>query len=157
MLKFFAKPVNPLDNEEIRTFFTNIDLIFKNSERILQNEKYRNIRVKGTGVDGIYLGHIDLLIGELITLWTNGSPWRDGEKLYYHLGGSPLSGMSFCTYWKDGKIKCDKNKISFCTLLKPASMVIKNLIEQTSEISVPLPTRKTSEMNIKDLIELLSS
>lgn len=156
MLKFYAKPIEPLDNDEIRTFFTNIDLILKNSEKILQNEKYRNVRVRGTGIDGIYLGHIDLLLGELITLWTNGIPWRDGNKLYYHLGGSPLSGMSFCTYWKDGKVGCDKNKISFCSLLKPASIVIKNLTEQPSEISVPLPARKCSEMNINDLIELLS-
>ena len=158
MFIFKSKPKNPLDNEEIRQLFANIDLILANADKILQNEKYRNITVKGCGIDGIYIGHINLFLGDLISLWSNCSPWRNGQKFYYHLGGSPLSGMSFCTYWENGKIGCDRGDISapsFWTLLKPAGVVVKNNTEQHNCISIPFPKRLASEMKIGDLLELL--
>ena len=40
MFIFKSKPKNPLDNEEIRQLFANIDLILANADKILQNEKY---------------------------------------------------------------------------------------------------------------------
>lgn len=155
MITFHAAPIDSLKHEEIYTLFNNLDLILNNSDKILQNEAYRNIRVKGTGIDGIYIGHIDLLLGDLIILWRNGSPWRDGEKFYYHLGGSPLSGMSFCTYWQEGKIGCDKSTPSFWTLLSPANMVIKKLTEEPSGITLPFPRRKRSDLTLGDLLEQL--
>ena len=155
MFIFKSKPKNPLDNEEIRQLFANIDLILANADKILQNEKYRNITVKGCGIDGIYIGHINLFLGDLISLWSNCSPWRNGQKFYYHLGGSPLSGMSFCTYWENGKIGCDRYGPSFGTLLKPAGVVIKNNTEQDNCKSIPFPKRLASEMKIVDLLELL--
>jgi hypothetical protein len=155
MITFRAGPIEPLENEEIYTLFANIDLIMANADKILQNEAYKNIRVKGTGIDGIYIGHINLFLGDLIRLWSNGSPWRNGQKFYYHLGGSPLSGMSFCTYWQDGKIGCDRSNPSFGTLLKPASTVIKNAEESEHIISVPLPRRQVSGLNIGDLLKYL--
>lgn len=103
MFIFKAKPKNPLDNEEIRLLFANIDLILANADKILQNEKYKNIGVKGSGIDGIYIGHVNLFLGDLISLWSNGSPWRNGQKFYYHLGGSPLSGVSFVPIGKTVK------------------------------------------------------
>jgi len=154
MIQFFAAPFDSLKHEEIYVCFNNIDMILNNSEIILQNEQYKNIRIKGTGIDGIYIGHIDLLLGDLITLWNN-AKWRDDQKFYYHLGGSPLSGMSFCTYWLNGKIGCDRNKPSFGTLLEPANKVIKNLNEQPNYITLPFPKRTHSNLNINDLIEIL--
>ncbi len=155
MITFHAAPKDPLDNEEIRTFFANIDLILANADKILQDEIYSNIRIKGTGIDGIYIGHIDLFLGDLIRLWHN-ETWRKGQKYYYHLGGSPLSGMSFCTYWENGKIGCDKSTPSFGTLLRPANMVIRNLQEQPDGIPIPFPKRHVSELNINDLIAKLN-
>lgn len=155
MIIFHAEPKEPLNNEEISTFFANIDLVMANADKILQNEVYRNIHIKGTGIDGIYLGHIDLFLGDLVRLWRNGSLWRNGEKFYYHLGGSPLSGMSFCTYWQDGKTGYDRSNPSFGTLLKPASIVIKDIDEPDNMIALPFPQRQASEMKIGDLLEIL--
>ena len=155
MITFHAAPIDSLKHEEVYTLFNNLDLILNNSDKILQNEAYRNIRVKGTGIDGIYIGHIDLLLGDLITLWNNDSPWRDGDKFYYHLGGSPLSGMSFCTYWQEGNIDCDKSTPSFWTLLSPAGKAIKKLIGEPESTDVPLPRRKRSDLTLGDLLEQL--
>ena len=155
MITFPTAPLEPHDNEEIRALFANIDLVLANSNKILQNETYGNIRIKGTGIDGIYIGHNEMLLRDLITLWNNGSPWRNGQKFYYHLGGSPLSGMSFCTYWENGNIGCGRNEPSFCTLLKPANMVIKNLKESQTGINFPFPKRQASNMTINELIGLL--
>lgn len=145
--------MTPLDNPEIHTLFGNIDLLLRNCEKIVQNEKYKNIFIKGTGIDDIYIGHIDLLLGDLITLWQN-NQWRNEHKFYYHLGGSSLSGMSFCTYWLNGKIGCDKNKPSFGKLLKPAYMVLKNFAEQSSHITLSLSKQARSDLNINDLIDI---
>ena len=57
MIIFRAAPKEPLNNEEINTLFANIGLVMANADRILQNDAYRNIRVKGTGIDGVYIGH----------------------------------------------------------------------------------------------------
>ena len=156
MITFHAGPKEPLNNEEIQTLFENLNLILKNAEKILEDEKYRDIHVKGTGIDGIYIGHIDLVLGDLIRLWQNGK-WRNGQKFYYHLGGSPLSGMSFCTYWENGNIGCDRNKPSFCTLLRPAETIIKKLDkeDESGAIKLPFPARRNSEMKIGELIENL--
>jgi len=155
MFIFRKKPLNLLKYEEIFALFNNIELIFSNSDKILQNKEYRNIRVKGTGVDGIYIGHVDLLLGDLITLWNNDSPWRDEQKFYYHLGGSPLSGRSFCTYWKKGKIGCDKWGPSFWTLLEPAGAVIKKAVIAENPAFEQPSKRNYSDLNIKDLIEYM--
>jgi hypothetical protein len=155
MITFRAAPLDSVKHEEIYTLFNNIELILQNSAEILQNEEYKNIRVKGTGIDGIYIGHIDLLLGNLLILWNNDSPWRNGQKFYYHLGGSPLSGMSFCAYWQDGELGSDKNLPSFCTLLRPANMVIKNLKEKPAGVTLPFPRRKRSDLSINDLLKQL--
>ena len=156
MITFRAGPTEPLKNEEIDALFANIDLLLDNADKILGNEKYRNIHVKGIAIDGIYMGHVTLFLGDLIALWQN-NQWRDGQKFYYHLGGSPLSGMSYCTYYQNGKSGCDRNRPSFMTLLKPADMVIKNLQEPPSGVTLPFPNRKSSDLNIYDLIEQLKS
>lgn len=157
MLKFFASPKEPLQNEEIQTLFANIDLILAHSDEILKNEAYRNIHVKGIGIDGIYMGHINLYLGDLVALWTNGSPWKNGQKFYYHLGGSPLSGMSFCTYWAEGKTGCDKSNPSFGTLFRPACMVLKKLKEDFKCVTLDFPKREVSALKVCDLIEKLKN
>ena len=43
MITFRAAPIEPLNNDDIQTLFANIDLILANSEKILENEQYRNI------------------------------------------------------------------------------------------------------------------
>ena len=155
MITFRAAPTEPLNNDDIHTLFANIDLILANSEKILQNEVYKNIHIKGTGIDGIYIGHINLFLGDLITLWSNGSPWCNEQKFYYHLGGSPLSGMSFCTYWQNGKTGCDRGLPTFCTLLRPACIVVKDIKDPEHTISVPFPQRQISELSISDLLNIL--
>ena len=149
MITFYSAPKEPLENEEIHTLFDNIDLILKNADVII--EKFKNVRVKGTGIDGIYIGHKDLFLSDLICLWNNGT-WRNGEKFYYHLGGSPFSGTSFCAYWEKGKIGCDRNKPTFGAFFKPADRVFQNL----RQISLCDCFRlEESTIKIKDLVKLL--
>ena len=105
MLISNVKPIEPQRNDEIARLFNNIDLIIRHKQQIMARAEYKNIRVKGTGIDGLFIGHLPLFLGDLVTLW-EASPWRTQNKFYYHLGGSPLSGMSFCTYWTpDGVVR----------------------------------------------------
>ena len=157
MITLRTAPIEPQNNDDIHTLFTNIDLILANSEKILQNEEYRNICIKGTGIDGMwFLGHITLFLGDFITLWSNGSPWRNEQKFYYHLGGSPLSGMSFCTYWQDGEIGCDRDKPRFGELWWPSIAVTENRDEQGNVIE-PAHSRKKSKLSINDLLQALQA
>ena len=153
MLISNVKPIEPQNNEEIALLFNNIDLIMQHKQQIMKKDEYKNIHVKGTGIDGIFIGHLNLFLGDLLTLW-EASPWRNQNKFYYHLGGSPLSGMSFCTYWMNGKIDYDRNTPSFCTLLHPACQTIEGG-EITREIRLPSTQRTESTLKISDLAHQL--
>ena len=154
MLHFNVSPKEPQKNSEIELLSKNIELVLKNADQIVQNEDFNNIHVKGTGIDGLYVGHTDLSLGDLIRLWQN-NLWKDGEKYYYHLGGSPLSGMSFCSYFSTTQIGCDKNAPSFGTLFRPAAKVLYDKKEFAEGIPFPLPKRKASGLNIVQLIDNL--
>lgn len=154
MIRFIVSPKEPQHNPEIEILSKNIDLLLANAKQILQNEAYSNIHVKGSGIDGLYVGHIDLSLGDLIQLWQN-DLWKNGKKYYYHLGGSPLSGMSFCSYFSDAKSGCDKSMPSFGMLFKPAANVLREKQENTNAIPLPLPKRKVSDLNIQQLIDTL--
>ena len=153
MLISNVKPIEPQHNKEIALLFDNIDLIMRHKQQIMARAEYKNIRVTGTGIDGLFMGHLPLFLGDLLTLW-EASPWRTQNKFYYHLGGSPLSGISFCTYWMKGKIDCDRNTPSFCTLLRPACQTIEGG-KITPAIRLPSQKRKESALKIKDLLRQL--
>ena len=154
MIHFTVSPKEPQHNPEIELLSKNIDLLLANARQIFQNESYSNIHVKGSGIDGLYIGHLNLSLGDLICLWQK-DLWKDGKKYYYHLGGSPLSGMSFCSYFSDAKIGCDKSNPSFGTLFKPAASVLSGKTESSKVIALPLPKRKVSDLNIQQLIDAL--
>ncbi|MBP5160583.1 MAG: hypothetical protein ILP11_00835 [Alphaproteobacteria bacterium] len=153
MLISNVKPIEPQHNDEIALLFNNIDLIICHKQQIMARAEYKNIRVKGTGIDGLFMGHLPLFLGDLLTLWEAGA-WRNQQKFYYHLGGSPLSGISFCTYWQHGQIACDRNTPSFCTLLRPACQTIEGG-KITPEIRLPSQKRTESALKIKDLVQQL--
>lgn len=150
MIHFNVSPKEPQQNEQIAILSENIDLVLANANKILKNEPYYYIHIKGAGIDGLYVGHTDLSLGDLIRLWQN-DMWKDGKKYYYHLGGSPLSGFSFCSYFSDKKISCDKNSPSFGSLFKPAAALLSEQ-KKTNNISLPLPKRVASRLNINQLI-----
>ena len=156
MINFNVSPKEPQYNEEIELLSQNIDLILANADKIGKNEVYSHVHIKGSGIDGAYIGHTNLSLGNLIKLWQNNS-WKDGEKYYYHLGGSPLSGASFCTYFSKQKICCDKNKPSFGELFKSAAAVLYN--QNTSDLKTipfPLPQNIASEISLGQLIDELT-
>ena len=158
MLKLFVKNPEPVDHNEIVTLFENLNLIEANIDLILQNEEYCNIYIKGTGICGIFIGFIPLYLGDLLILWQKGI-WKKDQKYYYHLGGSPLSGMSICRYWSEKKgLNFDKNNPSFGTLFQPASRTMRgvDLFEKECIIPLETPKRIRSQLTIYDLIEKLS-
>ena len=156
MIDFNVSSKEPQRNEEIELLSQNIDLILANADKIGKNEVYSHVHIKGSGIDGAYIGHTNLSLGNLIKLWHNNS-WKDGEKYYYHVGGSPLSGASFCTYFSKQKICCDKNKPSFGELFKSAAAVLYNQnVSALKTIPFPLPKDVASEINIRQLIDELN-
>lgn len=159
MLKLFVKNQEPVNHDEISTLFSNLELILNNTDKILSNDEYFNIHIKGTGICGIFIGYISLYLGDLLILWQKGI-WKRDQKYYYHVGGSPLSGMSVCNYWSDKKgLKYDRNNPSFGTLFHPASKVLRGIDPFEKECIIPIktPRKPRSQLTIYDLIEKLST
>ena len=157
MLKLFVKNQEPVNHTEIVSLFNNLELILNNADKILENQEYYNIYIKGTGISGIFIGFLPLYLGDLLTLWKK-EIWKKDKKYYYHLGGSPLSGMSVCNYWSEKKgLNFDRNNPSFGTLFKPASRVLRGVDPFEKECIIPLetPRKQKSQLSVYDLIKKL--
>lgn len=83
-------------NADSRLFIQNFDLLYRNSEKILADERYRNIIFYGLFFSSAYTSRErPLTLGELYLLW-NKNEWITpdccGQVYLYSAGGSPLSG-----------------------------------------------------------------
>lgn len=145
------------DTESLKILFQNIRLIEQHRETILKTPELYGINVEGTGITGMYIGHTHLYLGDLLKLWEK-KLWQTGQRYFYHVGGSPLSGMSFCRYW-DAKTGFGmvKNTPSFGTLAAPAWRMIKNLPEETREIELSMDKDRPprSDLTVADLVRRL--
>ena len=70
--------------EQLQKLFKNLDLLIKERDELMRTcPEIWTILIKKSG---IYVGrHIPFELGELITLWTNGSKWKvrqDGDTIY---------------------------------------------------------------------------
>ena len=98
------------DKKELQALFNNIQELMEENALNPDNKKYDK-HIKGMVVEGIYFGEYTLTVKQLLTIWSN-NIWRDGNKFYYRLGGSPLSGMSFwdCYDIKEKKFGTDEGR-----------------------------------------------
>ena len=70
--------------EQLQKLFTHLDFLIKERDELMRTcPEVWTILIKKSG---IYVGrHIPFELGELITLWTNGSKWKvrqDGDTIY---------------------------------------------------------------------------
>ena len=148
MLKFYvAAPA--ADKGAISCLFENLDLIIGNKAKILSHNKYKNIKIPGIFVGGLYVGMYNMLLGDILNIWDK-TKWHDGTKYYYNIIGTPLSGMNNCS-WYDTETKSFEHgsyfngKSHFLGLAAPA------LKYMTKHQKV----KKQSDLTIFDLIKQL--
>ena len=113
-----------------------------NKQKILFHKEYKNIKIPGVFVGGLYVGMYEMSIGDLLILWDK-TEWHTGTCYYYNIIGTPLSGMNNAC-WYDIKTKRFETgsyfngKYGFSGLAKPALDYLK--------------AHKTKENNSKLLI-----
>ena len=70
--------------EQLKKLFNHLDTLLKNRDELTRTlPDVWNILIKESGI--FTRNHIPFEVGELITLWTNGSNWKinkDGDKIY---------------------------------------------------------------------------
>lgn len=96
VIRFFAKPDTP-NNEAIQAFFDNFDLIQQHKQLIFDTPDYYSIRIVCSGCFPLYTPQIKLSIGELLKLWDE-TEWKQDDKYFYCITGSPLSGGNSSKY-----------------------------------------------------------
>ena len=147
MLKMFvAAPAT--DKGAISYLFDNLDLIVDNKDKILSCDDYRNVKIPGIFVGGLYVGMYELSLGDILNLWDK-TVWRDKTKYYYSIIGSPLSGSNDSA-WYDQETKSFEHgsyfngKIGFLGLAAPALEYMKTA-----------PKKPKSQLSIFDLVKQL--
>ncbi len=145
MLKFFVEAPTT-DKGAISCLFDNLNLILANREKILSHDEYKNIRITGLYVGGLYVGMHNLSLGDILILWDN-TVWHADTKYYYNIIGSPLSGTNQ-THWYDTETKqygVGSYSQSFFGLAEPALKYLK-----TTQ-----PNKNISDLSIFDLVKQL--
>ncbi len=153
VIRFFAKPDTP-NNEAIQAFFDNFDLIQQHKEEIYANPEYFNIRIASFGCFPLYTPPIKLSIGELLRLWDE-TEWKQDDKYFYCITGSPLSGGNSSKYWSKEFRSMEtgvftKQIRTVLWLLNTASTEIKSKCTPADP-----PKRDVSKLTVTDLIEIL--
>lgn len=154
---FFAKP-DEANIQDLETFFNNFDIIQQHKEVIYANPEYFKIRVAGSGCFPLYTPPIKLSIGELLKLWDE-TEWKQDDKYFYCITGSPLSGGNSSKYWSSKKgFKSMETSVftkqmrSVLWLLNTGSTEIKSRCTPADP-----PKRDVSALTIIDLITALNS
>ena len=109
------------DKGAFECLFNNLDLIRSNKKFIMSRKKYRNIKIDGIYVAGLYVGGHKISLGVLLDLWDK-TTWHTGNRFYFNVIGSPLSGMNHCGWYNiDTKeFEYGKNIQSWHYLARPA-------------------------------------
>lgn len=154
---FFAKP-DEENTQDLETFFNNLDLINQHKQLIFDTPDYFNIRIAGLGCFPLYVQPIRLSIGELLKLWDE-TEWKQDDKYFYTIVGSPLSGGNSSKYWSSKKgFKSmetgvfNKQMRSALWLLQTGSTEIKSRCTPADP-----PKREVSNLTVNDLIDILQS
>ena len=135
MLKVTVTPPTT-DNGAIQCLFNNLDFFLSHQSEILSVPEYCNILVKGCFVAGLYVGGHHLYLGDLLNLWET-TAWHTGDRYYYSIIGSPLSGRNQAHYWDNAQKKIcvapySNGKQGFVGLWIPASKHIERTLLVTN-------------------------
>ena len=128
MLKVTVTPP-ATDSGAIQCLFNNLDFLLSHQSEILSVPEYCNILIKGCFVAGLYVGGHHLYLGDLLNLWKT-TAWHTGDRYYFSIIGSPLSGSNQAHYWDHVQKKIcvapySNGKQGFSGLWVPASQQIK--------------------------------
>jgi len=146
------------DKQALACLFQNIELIEQNKELILSTSEYRDIYISGVGVYALYIPPLKLFLGDLLRLWEQ-TPWKQENEYFYYTTGSPLSGSNCSSLWSKAGGFNSKHIPSIGALLKPAYLLVNTgTTNQTANyVSVNVPKREVSKLNIYDLVEKLKA
>ncbi len=152
-IHFFAKPDEPC-TQDLETFFKNFDLIQQHKQLILDTPEYYNIRISGCGVFALYMPSIRLSIGELLKLW-NDTVWKQDDKYFYCITGSPLSGGNSSKYWSPKTGFKSMETHTFSTQIRNALWLLQtgSTEIQSRCTAIDIPNRDISKLTINDLID----
>ena len=155
VIKFFAKPDTP-NNESIQAFFDNFDLIQQHKEEIYANPEYYSIRVTVCGAFPLYTPPIKLSIGELLRLWDE-TEWKQDDKYFYTIVGSPLSGGNSSKYWSSKKGFKSMETSVFTKQMRSALWLLQTGSTEIKSRCTPIevPKREPSKLTVNDLIDIV--
>ena len=154
-IQFFAKPDTP-NNEAIQAFFDNFDLIQQHKEEIYANPEYYNIFIQGCGAFPLYTPPIKLSIGELLKLWDE-TEWKQDDKYFYTIVGSPLSGGNSSKYWSLKKGFKSMGTGVFTKQMRSALWLLQTGSTEVKSRCTPIevPKCEPSKLTVNDLIDIL--
>ena len=154
---FFAKP-DEANTQDLETFFNNFELIQQHKDEIYANPEYCNIYIQGCGVFPLYVQSIRLSIGELLKLWDE-TEWKQDDKYFYCITGSPLSGSNSSKYWsKEDDFSYTSTK-TFGNQIRSALWLLQTESTDIKSRCTPIevPNREPSTLTVNDLITILNS
>lgn len=154
-IAFFAKP-DTQNDEDLQAFFNNFDLIQQHKQLIFGKPEYYNIRIAGCGAFPLYMPPIRLSIGELLKLWDE-SGWKQDDKYFYCITGSPLSGSNSSKYWSEGDGFSYTSTKTFGNQIRNALWLLQTGSTDIKSRCTPIEVsnRKPSNLTITDLIDIL--
>ena len=154
---FFAKP-DEANIQDLETFFNNFDIIQQHKQLIFDTPDYYNIQIAGCGVFPLYVQSIRLSIGELLKLWKE-TDWKQGDKYFYCITGSPLSGGNSSKYWSSDKGFANMETKTFTNQLRTALWLLQTGSTEIKSRCTPIevPKREPSKLTVNDLITILNS
>lgn len=156
-IRYFVQVDEP-NKQDLETFFTNLDLILTHQNFILNDSKYSNIHLKGCGVFALYIPTFSLFVGDLLRLWET-TEWKQNDRYFYSITGSPLSGSNSSKYWSYTKGFAHKSTTTFGKQIKSAICLLRTGSTSIPSgcIAVNIPKRNASDLSINELIEVLKT
>ncbi len=156
-IRYFVQADEP-NKQDLEAFFTHLDIILKHQDFILNDSKYSNIYLKGCGVFALYIPTFSLFVGDLLRLW-NETEWKQGNKYFYAITGSPLSGSNSSKYWSHTEGFAHKSTTTFGKQIKSAICLLRTGKTGVSGNIIPVnvPKRNASDLSINELIEVLKT
>ena len=154
-IHFFAKP-DEANTQDLETFFNNFDLIQQHKQLIFDTPDYYSIRIVGSGCFPLYTLPIKLSIGELLKLWDE-TEWKQDDKYFYCITGSPLSGGNSSKYWSLKKGFKSMETGVFTKQMRSALWLLQTGSPEIKSRCTPIevPKRESSTLTVNDLIEIL--
>jgi len=155
VIRFFAKPDTP-NNEDIQAFFDNFDLIQQHKQLIFDTPEYYSIKIASFGCFPLYTPPIRLSIGELLRLWDE-TEWKQDDKYFYCITGSPLSGGNSSKYWSSKKGFKSMETGVFTKQIRSALWLLQTGSTEIKSRCTPIevPKRESSTLTVNDLIDIL--